>query len=99
MVERIFVEAIVTFMGANGRAPAEDEAINAAVPLDQPKLRYKPAYKHCVGRLDVRGLLRACQDSQGNWIYEPTPEALKQLEAAYRADDGAQGYSGPTRHT
>jgi HEAT repeat protein len=50
----------------------EREIIDAVVPADHPKYRYRPAYKYGVQRLHLRGWLTARSQEEGNWMYSPS---------------------------
>ena len=83
-VERLMLEA----MARHPEGLTPEEALDAIVPPDNPKLRFCPAYKYCFARLNSRhmvdwmatgsGCLHAPDD--GVFRYRPSPEAMAELE-------------------
>jgi hypothetical protein len=79
-VEREMLEAIVRLVQELGRGVTEEEALSAIIPPDQPRLRFKPSYKHCFERLGRRGLLEGTtRDSSDGWRVVPSAWGLVQL--------------------
>jgi hypothetical protein len=54
-VERLMIEAMAKFCESHPEGMTADEAL-AAITQNDPKLRFRPAYKYCFDRLDVRGM-------------------------------------------
>jgi hypothetical protein len=45
------------------------EILGAIIPLDQPELRHRPAYRYGLERLGRRGIVGALQDKAGTYYY------------------------------
>lgn len=58
------------------------EIYSAIIPADQPKLRYKPAYKYAIERLSVRHELNAVVGPDGTYHYFIGNFASKELRAS-----------------
>lgn len=52
-VERLMIEA----MARHPEGLTPEEALDAIVPPDNPKLRFRPAYKYCFDRLASRHMV------------------------------------------
>lgn len=82
-VERLMIEAMVRH--PEGLTP--EEALDATVPPDNPKLRFRPAYKYCFDRLASRHMvdfvftteLDYCIPSTGTRRYAPSDKAMAEL--------------------
>ena len=79
-VERMMIQAMLQFVETHGRGMTAEEAQAAIIPADKPKIRYRPAYKHCFNRLSVRGMFTHERDSAGVWRFRPSDKAIAELE-------------------
>jgi hypothetical protein len=78
-VERLMIEAMLRHVESHGRGMTPEEALAAIVPADQPKLRHRPAYKHCFDRLNRRHYLDPEWPATGEVRFRPSDIALEAM--------------------
>ena len=64
-VEKAMLAFIKARLEAGALSVTEEQILAAIIPPDQPKLRFRPAYRHGLGRLRVRHVLNAVDDRAG----------------------------------
>jgi hypothetical protein len=78
-IERRIIETAIRLLGTGLKAVTPDQLLTGALPPDDPKARFRPAYSHAVERMLRRGLLSSQWEDTKLIGYIPTSKAYAEL--------------------